>query len=112
LVTVRSQTLSISTRGLIFEAVKAKAALFIDGRMSGEVMRVLAVEHPATDEYYASTLFGEEQTQGGSCTARSTVYTASVAAGLMLGQMAKWLRGMGLERDLTLNLLAAELNVG
>ena len=47
----------------------------------------------------------------GSCTARSTVYTASIAAGLMLGQFTKWLRGLPLERDLSLNLLAAEMNV-
>ena len=38
--------------------------------------------------------------------------TANIAAGLMVGQFARWLRGLGVERDLTLNLLAAELAVG
>jgi molybdopterin/thiamine biosynthesis adenylyltransferase len=102
---------SISTRRLIWEAVRSRAALFIDGRMSAEVMRALALEHPATDDYYASTLFGEEQVQGDSCTARSTVYTASIAAGLMLGQFIKWLRGIAVKRDVTLNLPAGELSL-
>jgi hypothetical protein len=45
------------------------------------------------------------------CTARSTIYTASVAAGLMVHQLTKWLRGIPVDRDVTLNLLAAELTV-
>jgi hypothetical protein len=44
-----------------------------------------------------------------ACTARSTVYAASLAAGLMLHQFAQWLRGQSVESDLTLNVLAREL---
>ena len=47
----------------------------------------------------------------GPCTARSTIYTASIAAGLMVHQFAKWLRGLPVDPDLSLNLLAAELTV-
>jgi sulfur carrier protein ThiS adenylyltransferase len=46
-----------------------------------------------------------------ACTARSTIYTASIAAGLMVSQFTRWLRGLPVERDLLLNLLAAELTV-
>ena len=79
--------------------------------MSAEVIRVLAVADPPVDGYYESTLFGEDQAYAGSCTARSTIYTASIAAGLMLGQFTRWLRRLPLDPDLTLNLLAAELTV-
>jgi sulfur carrier protein ThiS adenylyltransferase len=102
---------SILTRAVIFEAVKSAAALFVDGRMSAEVIRVLAASHPATDAYYPTTLFAAEQAYVGSCTARSTVYTAAIAAGLMIAQFTKWLRGLPLERDLSFNLLCAELAV-
>src|SRR5262249_15610505 len=34
-----------------------QAALFLDGRMSGEVIRVLTADSPATDRQYAATLF-------------------------------------------------------
>jgi sulfur carrier protein ThiS adenylyltransferase len=102
---------SITTRGLIWEAVHPQAAFFADGRMSAEALRVLASDRPPSDPYYATTLFAEEQAHAGSCTAKSTVYTASVAAGLMLSQFTRWLRGMPIDRDVMLNLLSMELVV-
>jgi sulfur carrier protein ThiS adenylyltransferase len=101
----------IATRGLIWEAIRKTAAFFADGRMSAEVIRVLTAEQPASDAYYATTLFAAAEAHAGACTAKSTVYTASVAAGLMLGQFTKWLRGLPVERDLMLNLLSAELTI-
>ena len=100
---------SIVTRRLIWESARQHLHFFADGRMSAEVMRVLASGRPADDEHYATTLFDAEQAYAGSCTAKSTLYTASIAAGLMVGQFAKWLRGLPMDRDLTLNLLSAEL---
>ena len=102
---------SISTRRLIWESCRNRLEFFVDGRMNGEVMRMLASGRPAEDEYYPSTLFAQAEAFTGSCTARSTIYAASVAAGLMVGQFAKRLRGLRVERDLTLNLLAAELSI-
>jgi len=101
---------SIATRRLIWEAVRARVAFWVDGRMSAEVIRVLTTGLPGSDRYYDSTLFEQGQAYAGSCTAKSTVYTGSVAAGLMVGQFTKWLRGLPLDRDLTLNLLSVELS--
>ena len=103
---------SIATRQLIWETVHQRAAFFVDGRMSAEVIRVLASGQPRADSNYSTTLFAPDQAYGGSCTAKATVYTASIAAGLMLSAFTRWLRGMPVERDLTLNLLAAELTSG
>jgi sulfur carrier protein ThiS adenylyltransferase len=102
---------SIGTRRLIWEAVKEKVAFFTDGRMSAEVIRVLTASQPASDQNYEQTLFEPQEAYAGSCTAKSTIYTASIAAGLMVGQFTKWLRHLPLERDFTLNLLSAELVV-
>jgi molybdopterin-synthase adenylyltransferase len=102
---------SIAGRQLIWEALRLQAAFFVDGRMSAEVIRVLAVAHPATDRHYAGSLFQSEQAYSGSCTAKSTIYTASIAAGLMLGQFTRWLRRLPVDADLMLNLLASELAV-
>jgi sulfur carrier protein ThiS adenylyltransferase len=100
---------SIVTRKLVWESARRHIHFFADGRMSAEVIRVLASGRPADDDYYATTLFGAEQAYTGSCTAKSTLYTASIAAGLMVGQFARWLRDLPTERDLTINLLSAEL---
>jgi sulfur carrier protein ThiS adenylyltransferase len=102
---------SISTRGMVWEAVKPHAGCFVDGRMSAEVIRVLASDKPSTDGYYTTTLFEESQAYAGACTAKSTIYTANIAAGLMLGQFTRWLRAMPVERDVLLNLLSMELAV-
>jgi sulfur carrier protein ThiS adenylyltransferase len=79
--------------------------------MAAEVVRVLASDRPMNDVYYPTTLFEPEQAYAGSCTAKSTIYTASIAAGFMVGQFTRWLRGLPVDRDLLLNLLAVELAV-
>jgi sulfur carrier protein ThiS adenylyltransferase len=99
---------AITSRRFIWQTLVRKRALLIDGRMSGEVLRVLAAELP-NDRCYGSTLFDQNQAHLGACTARSTNYSAAIAAGLMVSQFAKWLRGLPLEVDLTLNLLSADL---
>ena len=43
------------------------------------------------------------------CTARSTIYCANIAAGIMVSQFTRWLRGMQLDFDIMFNLLDVEL---
>jgi hypothetical protein len=102
---------SIGTRQILWEALRLRAAFFVDGRMSAEVIRVLAVNSPVSDGYYGSTLFQSEQAYSGSCTAKATIYTASIAAGLMLAQFTRWLRSLPIDADVMLNLLSMELTV-
>ena len=102
---------TIDARRLVWESVKDKVAFFTDGRMSAEVVRVLAACDPASRQHYPSTLFAAEQAYQGSCTAKTTIFTANIAAGLMLEQFTKWLRGLPVDPDIQLNLLTAELSV-
>jgi sulfur carrier protein ThiS adenylyltransferase len=103
---------SIATRRLIWDAVRDRTSLFIDGRMAAEVLRVLTVNDQASALHYPTTLFSADQAYVGACTARSTIYTANIVAGLMLSQLARWLRRLPVEPDLTINLLTDELSVG
>ncbi|QDT64754.1 putative adenylyltransferase/sulfurtransferase MoeZ [Calycomorphotria hydatis] len=102
---------SISTRTVIWKALQDRCRFWCDGRMLGEVMRVLAVSSPADQTHYPQTLFSQSEAQTGSCTARGVIYTAHIAAGLMLHQYVRWLRGQPVEPDQTLNLMAAELSL-
>ena len=72
---------------------------------------VLTATDPDSRRHYPTTLFEQADAEPGRCTARSTIYTANIAAGLMLHQFARWLRGQPVDRDLSLNLLASELSV-
>jgi len=99
----------IDTRRLIWEAVRNKVDFFADGRMAAEVLRILVACDAASRKHYPTTLFAAEQAYAGSCTAKTTIYCANIAAGLLLAQFAKWLRRLPVEPDLSLNLLAGEI---
>ena len=102
---------SIETRRQIWNIVKDKVTFYADGRMSAEVLRILSVCNSESYEHYPITLFSAEEAYAGSCTAKSTIYCANVAAGLMLAQFTKWLRRLPIEADIQLNLLAMELSI-
>jgi len=101
----------IEARRHIWRAATDRVRFFCDGRMSGEVLRILVACDPASREHYPTTLFAPERAYHGPCTARTTIYCANIAAGLMLAQFAKWLRRLPVEPDVQLNLLAAEWTV-
>lgn len=102
---------SIQTRRHIFEAVHRSIELFIDGRMAAEVMRVLTVTDPPSATSYKATLFDPSEAHRDGCTQRSTIYCANIAAGFMVGQLARHLRGMAVDRDIAVNLLSMEMTV-
>ena len=99
---------SISAREAIWRSVATRCEFFADGRMLGEVLRVLAVSDGTGRDYYPTTLFAQSEAEPGRCTARSTIYAATIAAGLMVHQFTRWLRELPVDRDTTLNLLAGE----
>lgn len=102
----------IDARKLIWESVKDKARFFADGRMSAEVLRVLTACDLESRKHYPATLFSAEEAYTGPCTAKTTIYCANIAAGLMIAQFTKYLRQLPIEPDIQLNLLASELSVG
>jgi sulfur carrier protein ThiS adenylyltransferase len=77
--------------------------------MLAEVIRVLTVADEQGRPHYPQSLFASSEVQTGRCTARSTIYTANIAAGLMLHQFSRWLRGLPVDPDISLNLLASEM---
>jgi sulfur carrier protein ThiS adenylyltransferase len=100
---------SIGTRAAIWRKVGRGSVFWADGRMRGEVLRILVAADDASRAHYPTTLFPETEAQVGACTARSTLYAASIAAGLMLHQFVRWLRTQQIDADLSLNLLASEM---
>jgi len=102
---------SISARGAIWRSVGPRCRFWADGRMLGETIRVLAVADAIGHGKYPKTLFAQSEAQRGSCTSRSTIYAAGIAAGLMVHQLARWLRDLPTDFDTTVNLLAGEYTV-
>ena len=103
---------SIDVRRLIWGAVANSASFFADGRMNAEALRVLTACDSESRRHYPTTLFRTEEAFIGPCTAKTTIYCANIAAGMMVAQFTKYLRQLPVEADIQLNLLASELSVG
>ena len=102
---------AIQTRQLIWAAVGDTVVFFCDGRMSAEVLRILTACDSDSRYHYPKTLFAAEQAYAGSCTAKTTIYCANIAAGLMVSQFTRFLRHLPVDPDLQFNLLTSELTV-
>lgn len=99
---------NMRSRKFIYERCRDRFELFVDGRMSGEMMRVFTALRD--DEAYSETLFSDDVAYQGRCTARSTIYSASILAGIKISMMTKHLRGFPLPPELSFNLLTLELD--
>jgi len=102
---------SISARSAIWRSISRRCRFWSDGRMLGEIIRVLAVTETEGRRHYPTTLFQQSEAQAGRCTAHGAIYTACIASGLMTQQFTRWLRDLPVEPDVSLNLPALELVV-
>ncbi len=102
---------SISVRSAIWRGVGRSRRFWGDARMLGEVIRILVAADEPSRSHYPTTLFEASQAQQGSCTARSTIYSASIAAALLAHQFARWLRGDSITPDLVLSLVEGEMTM-
>ena len=82
--------------------------------MSAEVLRVLStkLENKEQKEHYESTLFADEESYSGSCTAKTTIYCANIAAGMCVGALTKYLREIPDEQDTMFVLTSNEMMCG
>lgn len=99
---------SISARAAIWRSLHDRVRFWADGRMLAEVIRVLVAIDDLGRAQYTRSLFPQAEAQTGSCTSRSTIYAAAIAAGLMVHQLTRWLRELPVDQETSLNLLAGE----
>ena len=85
-----------------------RCRFWADGRMFGEVFGCCQWPTMSAAITIPRRSLPRPKPNRVACTARSTIYAASIAAGLMIHQFARWLRGLPVDRDTSLNLLAGE----
>lgn len=103
---------SMRARADIFNSELHHLRFFCDGRMAAETCRILTVE-PLEKfiAHYRGTLHTDQEAIQESCTAKATCYCANIAAGFMVAQFTKWLRGFPLETpELLINILSGEMH--
>lgn len=101
----------IETRKAIWGTIHEHCDLIIDGRMLGEAMQVITLDprNILDIEYYSTTLFDPSEQAEERCTGHATIYCATIAAGLMVHQFTRKLRGFCTDRHLAMNLLSSEM---
>ena len=99
---------SIAARTAIWRALGTQTRFWADGRMRCEVLRLLTATDEPSRRHYATTLFPQADAQPGPCTAKSTLYAATIAAGLLTHQFTRRLRQLPTDADVSFNLLAGE----
>lgn len=102
---------AIAVRSAIWKSRRDRCRFWADGRMLGEGLRLLAAADDSSRRHYGTTLFSSAEAHAGRCTARSTLYAAAIAAGLLIHQFTRWLRDLPVDADVLVNLLAGELTV-
>jgi len=95
----------MDARSFIHTNVRTDCKLFIDGRMAAEAMRVISAYNEETHDYYRTTLFSDLEATPIRCTAKTTIYSSNIIAGIMIGQLTKWMREVDLHCDIQYNLL-------
>ena len=83
---------SIKTRRQIFRHYCERDwSVLFDGRMAAESLQVFCVERdPQSMEAYQPTLFPSHEAYREGCTARATIYCASMAAAILCAQYKRW----------------------
>jgi sulfur carrier protein ThiS adenylyltransferase len=102
---------SIETRAAIWRSIGRRVQFWADGRMLADTIRVLVAADETGRQHYPSTLFPASEAHPGRCAAMNTFDTAEIAAGLMVHQFRRWLRGLPVDSDVSFNVLASELVV-
>ena len=89
-----------------FDKQEYKFNCFIDGRMGGEVMRILTVNPHDKDsvEKYKKRLFSQEKASKEPCTARSVVYNTFVCGGFIASLVKKYAKREPVKLDIIVDL--------
>ena len=94
-------------REIWLQGIRHRAAvpLYVDARMGAEVARVFTVRPADPDDVrrYEASLYADEEAMNLPCTAQAIVYTGFSIAGLVAGQIKKFLTGEPLKGELILD---------
>lgn len=108
---------SMKSRKAIWDHIKDRKdiPLYIDGRLGGEVLKILTVRPLYRDDRkaYERTLFSDSEAAELPCTARNIMYNGSAIASLIASQIKKYINKENYYSEIdvclkTLSLMAAK----
>jgi molybdopterin/thiamine biosynthesis adenylyltransferase len=101
---------SIKVRRSIFRDFRENDwPVFLDGRMSAESLQVFCIDRSgAAADLYRRALFPSREAHRESCSARATIYCATLAAAILCTQFKKWAMDQTPEPRLCFDLIAMD----
>lgn len=81
--------------------------LLVDPRMSAELYLQFTCS-PKRDAWYTKTLYSDTEAVAERCTAKATVYTATLAAGMVVKTIKNFITGEDYPKDISWNIKASE----
>ena len=101
---------SMQVRRRIFRDFRERDwPVFLDGRMAAESLRVFCIDRsPEAIDLYRASLFPSHEAHRESCTARATIYCASMAAAILCAQFKKWVMNQAPEPHIQMDLLSMD----
>ena len=74
------------------ELLRRRQPVFFDGRMTAESFKVFCAttDHPDSVRFYRESLFSNKEMFREACTAKATIYCASIAAGCICAMFKQW----------------------
>lgn len=83
---------SMIARKNIWDKLKHRIPILVDGRIGGEFVRVFSITDSARDiEFYESTLYSDEEASELPCTERNVIDVAFFVSGMMIRAMRNFL---------------------
>lgn len=94
-------------RGIFRDYCNRRWAVFFDGRMAAESLRVFCIDRtPDAFHAYQASLFPSHEAFRESCTARATIYCAAMAAAILCAQYKRWAMHQNPDPDLQCDLFS------
>lgn len=105
---------SMDARQRIWEAVRFNpdVPLYLDGRIGGEQMTLLALnpcDVEAMEAYEGAWLFPSSEAAPLACAARTVIHPPVVLAGFMIAQLTRFARGLSLRQYIDVQVREAQL---
>lgn len=99
---------SIASRAAIWRAVESRTRFWADGRLSGDVLRVLVACDAPSRSHYATALWTPPTWGSPPCATNGSLAAATVAASLLVHQFTRWASGAAVDADTVIHLAASE----
>jgi hypothetical protein len=102
---------SLDVRGDLWESIKNNPMVewYIDGRMSGNIIRIYTVKIGEDNAWYEKTLVGDKNLEPEKCTEKAVAYNTLMIGSVIANLVKKVCKGESYKREVIVDLVNLEI---